>query len=246
MPHKLHGDLLGHLFPGVMFLVWAAFWAKDMLRRGGGNSAFMFDARPLPVSAPPLPAPGATERWLKLLLPLLAMLGEARWMKFPISDGSVSNYQHATAYVLVSLCGACDILVHRGRLPRGADRLMLAFTFIVIAFTLGFHGHNMAVATAVHADLAAALFVLGALILVEYMRPAPVVRWLEIYALGVSAAWFVTVGWILYVAQYDLMSEDTAVKTHLFFSWHLVGIAVLLLVVAALTTNTRATATRDT
>jgi hypothetical protein len=63
------------------------------------------------------------------------------------------------------------------------------------------------------------------------------VRWLQIYALTVSGTWFLQVGWILYVAPYDLMSDDIAVKCHLFFSWHLVGVAVALLAVVAVATK---------
>jgi hypothetical protein len=237
MHSALHGDLIGHLFPGVAFLIWAALWAGDMLRRGAGHADFMVDARPLTQDAAPLPEPGVLERWMKLLLPVLGMLGEARWMKFPMRDIDISNYQHFTTYTLVSLSGATDMLVRRGMLPRGAGRMVLALTFIVIAFTLGFHGHHMVVAETVHADLAVALLVVGLLVLLEQFRPAPLVRWLQIYALAVSGTWFLHVGWILYVAQYDLMSDDVAVKCHLFFSWHLVGVALALLVTAGIATK---------
>jgi len=225
MNQGLHGDLIGHVFPGVGFLLWAGFWVVSMLRTSGAQNALSASA----LSNGEFPRAGTVEQWAKLLLPILGMLGEARWMGGPLSDGNVSNYQHFTAFAMVSLSGLTDMLVTRRRLPAGCDQLMLALAFLVPAMVLALHGHHLVVAEAVHTDLAVTLFAVSAFTLVEFVRPAPLIRWLRTLALVVSATWFLQIGWMLYIAHYDLSSADVAVRGHLFFTWHLIAGTVAML-----------------
>lgn len=168
------------------------------------------------------------ESWLKVLLPLIPTIGDLRWVTLPLTDASVGNYQHIVGYLAVSFAGMADLLTARKVLPPATDRLVLALSFLLPAFFFAAHGHHLAVATAAHQLLALLLFSVGLLVVVEHVHPAPLFRWLRVYAILLTGAWFLEIGWVLYRAGYDLMSEDVVTRVYLFFAWHALGLAVMM------------------
>ncbi len=222
------GDFPGHMYPGIMFLVWGTVWCLALRSRGGAALARPWDPHPDPVLAADPAAHAPWESWLKLLLPLLPTVGDLRWVSLPITDASVTNYQHIAGYAAVSLAGLADLLTARKVLPPGTDRLALALCFLLPAFFFAAHGHHFPVATAAHQLLALSLFWIGVLVLAEHLRPAPLFRWLRIYLVLLTGAWFVQTGWMLYRAGYDLMSEELVTRVYLFYTWYVLGLAVLL------------------
>lgn len=212
MNHQM-GDLPGHIFPGLAFVAWAALWCVVLLRRGN-------QAATLPL-----------ESWAKILIPLVEMGGELRWIGYP--DVRATIYAHIAADVAVILSGVADLLTRRGRLPKGADRIALALALLIPAALFAVHDQHGPVATTAHRLFATALFAAGAFVLIENFRPAPIVRWARLYCVALAGMWFMHTGWMLYVAQYDLMSDALVPRIYLSFTWYALALAGLLAAVLA-------------
>lgn len=228
MNHEMMGDLPGHIFPGLAFLAWAVVWCMALLRRGGNAVARPWDAAPDDVLASDAAATAAWESWAKILIPLVEMAGELRWVTWPMTEVSTTIFAHITADVVIMLSGVTDRLMARGRLPAGSDRITLAFAFLIPAVLFGTHGQHGPVASAAHGLFAQTLFAAAALVLVEHVRPAPLFRWCRVYAVALAGAWFVHTGWLLYRSGYDLMSDALVPRTYLFFTWYALVLAVLV------------------
>ena len=229
MEHGLTGDLQGHFYFGTAYVVWAVWWLADLLRRGGPVVANPLDPRPDAMLARSPVATGTFEMWLKVLAPLIGIAGELRWFRFPPTDASIIIYQHISAYGTVTVSGILDLLTASKRMPPGSDRIGLAFGFLLPAFLFILHGHQLAVSEILHRLLGSILLAVGVLVLVEHVWPAPLVRWARIYLVMLAGTWLFQVGWMLYLAGYDLESEAVVVRAILFFSWHAVIVAVALL-----------------
>lgn len=226
MVHGLHGDLEGHLYPGIAFLLWAFFWAVSWVRQHPEAVVSAWSVRARPELFVMSPVTVRREAWLKLLLPLPGILGELRWMAGPLSDTNVSNWQHCAIWTMVAISGATDLMVQRDRLPRGTDRLALALMFLVAGLIFALHGQHQRLPTALHLDLAVILLLAAVLAFAELLQPAPLWRWLRIATVTLAGSWFVQIGWMLYIAHYDLMSDDVVVRAHLFLVMHVIGVTV--------------------
>ncbi len=222
------GDLPGHVFPGLAFLAWAVLWTIVLCRRGGAAISNPWDARPDAILGADAAASVGWEAWAKIVIPLVEMTGELRWVTWPMTEASTTIYAHITVDFAVMLSGAVDLLVARGRLPKGADHVALALAFFVAGVLFAAHGQHGPIAGTAHALFAKMLFAAAALVLVEHFRPAPMVRWGRIYAVALAGVWFVHTGWMLYVADYDLMSEALVPRTYLFFTWYAITVLVVL------------------
>ena len=222
------GDLPGHIFPGLAFLAWAVVWCVVLLRRGGNAVANPWDAQADPALAADGAATAPWESWAKIVIPLAEMAGELRWVTWPMTAASTTIFAHITADKVVILSGIADRFTARRILPPRSDRFALALAFLVPAVLFSTHGQHGPIASAAHELFAACLFMAGALVLIEHVRPAPLFRWLRVYAVALAGAWFIHTGWMLYVAGYDLMSDALVPRTYLFFTWYAVATAVLL------------------
>ena len=238
------GDLPGHIFPGLAFLAWAGVWAFALLRRGGNAVANPWETHADPVLAADAVATAAWESWAKIVIPLLEMAGELRWVTWPMTEASSTIFAHITADKVVIISGIADRLTARRVLPPQSDRLALALAFFVPAVLFSTHGQHGPVAAVAHELFAKCLFAAGALVLIEQLRPAPLLRWCRIYSVALAGAWFIHTGWMLYVSGYDLMSDALAPRTYLFFTWYAVATAALL--IATLSLARRAPASQNT
>jgi len=222
------GDLPGHIFPGLAFLAWAVVWCVALLRRGGNAVSNPLDTRPDSLLAFDGAATAAWESWAKIIIPMLEIGGELRWITWPMTEASATIYGHITADLAVIISGVSDRLRVRGRIPPAADRVALSFAFLIPAVLFAAHGQHGPVASAAHGLFATTLFAAGALVLLEHLRPAPLFRWARVYAVALAGLWFMHTGWMLYVAQYDVMSEALVPRIYLFFTWYAIGTAVAL------------------
>jgi hypothetical protein len=233
MNHQM-GDLPGHIFPGLAFVAWAALWCVVLLRRGGHAVSRPWDtgADAILASDPAVSVPW--EAWAKIVIPFIEMAGEVRWLGILTPEGATTIYAHITMDVAVILSGAADLLTARGKLPSGSDRIALVIALFIPAMLFAVHGQHGPVAGAAHGLFANALFVASALVLIEQFRPAPIVRWGRILAVALAGAWFMHTGWLLYVSDYDLMSDALLPRIHLQFAWYALGaITVLMLALAS-------------
>src|SRR6185295_17179836 len=115
------GDLPGHIFPGLAYVAWAVLWATVLLRRGGNAVMNPWDANADAVLASDAAVALPWEAWAKILIPLVEMGGELRWVTWPMNDASTTIYAHITADLAVILSGVTDLLSARARMPRGSD-----------------------------------------------------------------------------------------------------------------------------
>jgi hypothetical protein len=236
--HETMGDLPGHLFPGLALFAWAVVWWSALARRGGPAWLHPWSVAPDEAIAADAASTAPWESWLKIVVPVVEMGFEFRWLTWPMTDASATIYGHITADVAILLSGLADRLTARGRLPAGTDRIALTLALAVVAALFAAHGQHGPVAPAAHNLFAAVLFATAALTMAEHIRPAPLFRWARIYSLALAGAWFVHTGWLLYVSGYDLMNAALVPRVWMSFIWYAIGVAVAL--TAAIATGRRA------
>ncbi len=79
----------------------------------------------------------------------------------------------------------------------------------------------------VHRILALVFFAVAGLAVVEVIRPAAGTGWLRIGAQLVLGTWFILGAWILYLSGWDLSASYNVGRTSMYFSWMVMGIAVV-------------------
>lgn len=233
MDHHMMGDLPGHVFPGLAYVAWAVVWLLALRRRGGTALSQPWSSAPDDALASDGAATAPWESWAKLIMPAIEMAGELRWVRLPMSATGTTTLSHITADVAVMLSATADMLVRRGALPRGADRVALAFAFFVPGLLFTTHGQHGPIASTAHLIFGRLLLLASALIVAEMIRPAPLLRWLRIGTVALAGAWFVHTGWLLYVSGVNLMSEDLVPRVYLWFMWYAVAVMVTLAAAAS-------------
>lgn len=226
------GDLPGHVFPGLAYVAWAVVWLLALRRRGGSALSQPWSATGDDTLAADGAATAPWESWAKLIIPAIEMAGEFRWVRLPLTATGATTLAHVTADLAVMLSAVADMLVRSRFLPRGADRVALAFAFFVPGLLFVTHGQHGPVASTAHLIFGRLLLLASVLIVAELFRPAPLLRWLRIGVVALAGAWFVHTGWILYVSGVDLMSDEMAPRVYVHFMWYAVAAMTALAVVA--------------
>ncbi|MEK7401481.1 MAG: DUF716 domain-containing protein [Gemmatimonadota bacterium] len=239
MQHETMGDLPGHVFPGLALLAWALVWCLAVARRGGPAVLQPWSVAPDTTLAADAAAAAPWESWAKIVVPLLEMTGELRWVTWPMTEASATIYAHILMDVAFILSGVTDLLTARRRIAPHSDRIALALAFLVAGLLFGAHGQHGAVANAAHGAFAMLLTAAGVLIVVEHARPAPLIRWLRVYAVALAGAWFIHTGWMLYVAGYDREGAALVPRAYLALAVYAVALAVALLVALTLARGRR-------
>jgi hypothetical protein len=222
------GDLPGHVGPGLAYFAWAVVWLLALRRRGGTALWQPWSTEPDNDLASDSAATAPWESWAKLIIPGIEMAFEFRWVRLPMSATGASTLGHITSDIAVMLSASADMLVRRSALPRGADRIALAFAFFVPGLLFVTHGQHGPIASTAHLIFGRLLLLVSAFIVAEMFRPAPLLRWLRIGAVALAGAWFVHTGWMLYVSGMDLMSAEHVPRVYLWFTWYAVAIMVAL------------------
>ena len=86
------GDLLGHLYPGVGFLVLGVWWLARVVWAEDRGIYTTASGRALSITTL-----GRVEAGLKIVLPVFAVVGEARWYRWPMTEASLINVQHTAS-----------------------------------------------------------------------------------------------------------------------------------------------------
>lgn len=239
MPHDmamppLHdsGNFIGHVIPGTMLLLWAAFWIVGLWRSRGARAA---DA---PLERDPLLI------GVKIVLPLVGVGIEWPGRGWP-DHVRVMNFQHVSMYAFFALGGLVDLLNRRGLLPRGATYAAFAAAALNAGVLFLAHGSDGGVSGTVHSLLAATFLATALAGVAEWLRPDLELHWLRVGGLIVLGSWFYDVAWILFRSGLDPREPMNQMRSQLFFSWHVLGAAALLLAlrVACVRAERRALAT---
>lgn len=212
-----NGSLPGHLLPGVIFLLWGLVWLMDLVRGREGGGALESRA---PV------------RLAKLVLPFVGIVGELSHGGL-FRNWSLNNLQHATMYSAFALSAAVDMLAARGRLPGVVTYHALAFASLVAGLLFLAHPNHGPLATTVHHLIVVLFFALSATAAREGAARARGTAWLRTGLMLTLGTWFIQVGFSLHGPGAEPMDPQGRGSALLLFSWHLLSVATLLGVLAA-------------
>jgi hypothetical protein len=231
--HELTGTFLGHVVPGTVLMALGLWWlwhvGRDLAtaRASAGAQAAGASWRVRAVFAP-------SESWLLIGIATAAAVGDLWWASWRLTDTSVMNYQHATAYAGFALAGVVDLLARRGHVPGYVPHLAMAGAFANAGFQFLAHGNHVMVSHAVHLLLTGLFLVEVAALLLELRYRHPALSVAKGYALVLLGAWFFQIAWILYRSGWDLLDPYNVMRVYLFFTWHVMGIALALSLAYAL------------
>jgi hypothetical protein len=214
------GTFGGHVLPGSLFLLWAAFWVVELWRDRGAR-----------------PADAPFERslvgiGLKIVLPLLGVIvewPEPTWEPHNI----VMNYQHAAMYGFFALSGVVDLAARRGLVPRGATYLAFAAAALNGGALFLVHDAIGGVSKTVHMILGGIFVAAAGGAVAEWLRPGRELHWLRLGAMLMLGAWFYQVAWLLYRSGYDLTDHVVQMRAHLLLSVQAIAVGVVLLALRA-------------
>jgi hypothetical protein len=215
---ELTGSFKGHALPGVMFLIWALWWTGELVRKRGKVGE---PGGPLEV--------GLAAPWGKVLVPLFGIWAEVLRNGLRWTDGRIDNHEHATMYLAFALTGVVDLLARRGFVSNRLTYLAFAGAALNAGFLFSGHTHLGGLLDTVH-QLLILLFVgTAAVAVAEYAFPAWDLRWARVGMVYLLGTWLIQIAYMLYVFDYDLMDRYVLMKANLFFAWHTMAVAVVLL-----------------
>jgi len=210
------GTFGGHVLPGSLFLLWAAFWIVELWRdRGTRPPDAPFERSLVGIG-------------LKIVLPLLGVFvewPEPTWEPHNI----VMNYQHAAMYGFFALSGVVDLAWRRGLVPRGATYLAFAAAALNGGALFLVHDAIGGVSKTVHAILGGIFLAAAAGAVAEWLRPGRELHWLRLGAMLMLGAWFYQVAWLLYRSGYDLTDHAVQMRAHLLLSVQAIVVGAVLL-----------------
>src|SRR5690606_24268384 len=152
------GTFVGHLLPGIAFMIWGVWWLFELLRDG------------------PAEADAPVERSLFPPVVKMLLLPAAVWLEMPNSGwepmDAVMGWHHATGYVGFGLSGVVDILARRGMLSARATYLALAAATLNAAVLFYGHGNSAGVEAVMHDFLMLTFMAVGVFALLEIAAPS--------------------------------------------------------------------------
>lgn len=215
------GTLEGHLLPGLLLLVWSVVWAMREIRSKGPRSV----GEPM--------EPGVVIPSIKILT-----LFVAGWIEMPNAGWSPTSYvmgwHHITIYMGYALSGIVDLLHLRGRLSHRATYLAFAGASLNAAFIFASHGNHGGVESTSHLLLAGVWGVTGLLAVVEVAWPGRGLHWLRIGSMAGVGAWLAVIGWLLFLSGWDLVDPTRVAWVFPIFSWTLLAVALVGVLVVAI------------
>jgi hypothetical protein len=217
---EVTGTLAGHLLPGTLFIVWALVWMSQAVVRRDP------DRGDQPLES------GLAMPVLKIVLPVVGMWAEIPGQGWPPgrgwpADAILMNWQHVTMYGVFALSGMVDLLARRGALSAQATLATYAAAHANAGFLFWAHGAHGGVPGVVHSLLVLAFAGAAGTALVELARPSRGTAWARRGALLAVGAWFIVVGWILYVSAWDLGDRVREGWSYMLFSWTVAAVAAV-------------------
>jgi len=216
---SLSGTIQGHVFPGVLFVMWAGSWTYHMVADQGPGALRggpLEGDRLMPVA--------------KLVLPIIGILGELVPGGFAWKASMINNYQHSMMYVPFMISGVVDLLAVSGRISWRATYVAAAGALLNAGFLFAGHGHAVGLAGTVHQLLVDMFGASAVLLLLEVKYPTKEIAWLRIWSTYVLGLWLIEIAWILYLSGWGLVDPVSQMKAYLFASATGVAAAVFLLV----------------
>jgi hypothetical protein len=214
------GNLIGHVGPGMAYLVWAAAWLI----------AFARDPGPVGVVQPI--ERHAVWSWLKILaLPVgvSAELPQRTWSAMSIA----MSWQHISVYLPLALSGVVDLLARRGRLSPQATHGAYAVAFATGGLVMFGHGNPPGVEGRSHVLLAGTYLACALAGLLELAWPGPRARLLRAgtqFALGL---WLVVIGWVLFLSGWDLADHARVMWVVTLYAWTVTAAAAVVALASA-------------
>ena len=237
------GTFAGHAVPGSAFLVWGVWWYGHTLRH-----IWLAEARARPADGgPKVPTPSdgqlpmpRDDEWnapvyftklepvLKIGVPAAALVGELWWASWRLVDSSVVNYQHATMYLFFIAAGATDLLGMKRALPAYAGRLALILAFLFEGLLFFGHHDNSPLEAALHRILVYVILFEVVILTLEWRYHHMALSVVRSFGLILQGTWMWQIGYMLFYIQYDTANHANVMRADLFFTWHCLGVAILM------------------
>lgn len=243
------GTLMGHVLPGILFVVWGSWWAYNVCLRSvvSVRNKMVFESQPFYRF--PRERMSLLEPVLKIVLPIIAMSMELYFDH--LSEGfqhlycpegtihagefagdNVNNWQHASSYPAVITSGIVDLLSRVVKLPPGVNRAFSALWIGIMGFLMFVHEKHEALDKMVHWLLAVAmLFAFVCAMLEVYATKSPVVSMSKSVTTILVGAWLIQIGKAMYAGgpEWTQSRSVGAMLAPVFFCMILLLIAVSVL-----------------
>ena len=209
------GTFIGHVLPGIAFMIWGAWWLLEIARHGG----------PRPPGTP-------AERTLfppvvKILLVPAAVLLEMPNPGWEPMD-AVMGWHHATGYIGFGLSGVVDVLARRGMISARATYVALAAAAFNASILFYGHGNSAGVETVAHNLLMLTFMSVGVFALLETAVPSWRFEWFRIGSMLALGGWLTLTAWILFQSGWDLGDHAREGWIYVSYSWLIMGVATLV------------------
>lgn len=217
--HGEGGTLIGHVLPGILFVVWGSWWAYNVCLRCAVTAHNQIKFQSSAWYKFPTRSNGGRmiEPILKIILPLIALSMELyldhlsegfQHLYCPkgtkhegeFAGDNVNNWQHASSYPAVIASGVIDILAYSVvPLPSGVQRAFSALWIGIMSFLMFVHEKHEVLDKMVHWLLAVAMFVGFFFQSLEVYAPSsPVVSLGKATSTILVGAWLIQIGRIMY------------------------------------------------
>lgn len=222
------GSFLGHMLPGVLFIVWAGAWVVGLIGRRYSDGPQAMEVY-------------ALVRGGKILLPLSGILAELAMDGGWMVGAGLNNFQHATMYAGFSLSGVFDWLEARGRLDAGATHVAFAVACAISGLLFAVHPAHGDMPAAMHAFLVLIFFALGAVALWEASGSGAADGvWIRTGLMILLGTWFIQIAYSIYVVGIDPTDTLGRGRAHLLLAWHVLAITTGMLALRSLRRGRRA------
>src|SRR5690606_5482685 len=212
------GTFVGHLLPGIAFMIWGVWWLFELLRDG------------------PAEADAPVERSLFPPVVKMLLLPAAVWLEMPNSGwepmDAVMGWHHATGYVGFGLSGVVDILARRGMLSARATYLALAAATLNAAVLFYGHGNSAGVEAVMHDFLMLTFMAVGVFALLEIAAPSWPFQWFRAGSMLALGGWLTLTAWILFRSGWDLADHVREGWAYVSYSWLVMAVATLVTMVS--------------
>ena len=247
------GTLIGHVLPGVLFVVWGSWWAYNVCLRCAvmTHNKISFQSRAWYQFPTASKGGRMVEPILKILLPLIALSMELyldhlsegfQYLYCPkgtkhegeFAGDNVNNWQHASSYPAVITSGVLDIVSYSlVPLPPGVQRAFSALWIGIMGFLMFVHEKHEVLDKMVHWLLAVAMFIGFFFQSLEIYAPSsPVVSLGKATSTIFVGAWLIQIGRMMYTGapQWTMSRGVGAMLAPVFFCMMFLMICVSVLV----------------
>lgn len=225
------GTFVGHLVPGIAFMIWGLWWLWELSMKGAPR-------RPdEPVERTLFPPA------LKIAAVIVAVpleLPNAGWRPMDW----VMGWHHITGYLGFGLSGLVDLAARRGLLDYRATYFALAGAAFNGAILFYGHGNAPGVEGAAHNILMIMFFAVGIFGILEIAAPSWGLEWFRIGSMIVLGGWLALTAWMLFRSGWDLQSHAREGHVWLRFSWLVMAVATLT-TLASIRSRSRARLPRE-